>query len=112
MAEEYEDEYPGLTVPVDKVGADIMYTVNAREVKHYPEDLAEAAICSIWPGKTGPCPVGDGSRPAWPCLPATGKPAKFRWNPFMTPWKGSNPNCMVGTECGHAHRATVVEGPY
>ncbi|MEZ4551158.1 MAG: 4Fe-4S dicluster domain-containing protein [Desulfobacterales bacterium] len=48
--------------------------------------------CSIWPGKTGPCPVGDGSRPAWPCLPATGKPAKFRWNPFMTPWKGSNPN--------------------
>jgi Fe-S oxidoreductase len=32
------------TVPVDKEGADIMYTVNAREVKHYPEDLAEAAI--------------------------------------------------------------------
>ena len=42
MVEEYEDDYPGLTVPIDKEGADIMYTVNAREVKHYPEDLAEA----------------------------------------------------------------------
>lgn len=44
MAEEYEEDYPGLEIPVDKPNADIMYTVNAREPKHYPEDLAEAAI--------------------------------------------------------------------
>ena len=41
MVEEYEEDYPGLTVPIDKEDADIMSTVNAREVKHYPEDLPE-----------------------------------------------------------------------
>ena len=44
MVEEYEEDYPGLVVPVDVEGADIMYTVNAREVKHYPEDLAEEGL--------------------------------------------------------------------
>ena len=44
MADEQQDEWPGLEIPVDKVGADILYTCNAREPKHYPEDIAEAAI--------------------------------------------------------------------
>ena len=42
--EEAQAEIPTLRIPLEKEGADIMYTVNAREVKHYPEDLAEAAI--------------------------------------------------------------------
>lgn len=44
IAEENGEEWPGLEIPVDKEDADIMYTCNAREPKHYPEDLAEAAI--------------------------------------------------------------------
>ena len=44
MAEENQEEWPGLEIPVDKENADIMYTLNAREPKHYPEDVAEAAI--------------------------------------------------------------------
>ncbi len=36
MVEEYEDDWPKLEIPVDKMGADIMYTVNAREPTHYP----------------------------------------------------------------------------
>ena len=40
MAEEYEEDWPGLKIPVDVQNADIIYTVNAREPKHYPEDLA------------------------------------------------------------------------
>ena len=44
MVEENEDYWPGLEIPVDKVGADIMYVVNAREPKHYPQDLGDAAI--------------------------------------------------------------------
>lgn len=44
MAEETEEEMPGLKIPIDKQGAEIMYTVNAREPKFYPQDIAEAAM--------------------------------------------------------------------
>ena len=44
MAEETEEEMPGLTIPVEKEGADMMYTINAREAKFYPQDIAEAAM--------------------------------------------------------------------
>jgi ferredoxin len=36
MCEEYQEDWPGLEFPVDKPNADIMYTVNAREVQALP----------------------------------------------------------------------------
>jgi len=43
MEEETEAEMPGLKIPMDKKGARLMYTVNAREPKYYPQDIALAA---------------------------------------------------------------------
>jgi hypothetical protein len=44
MEEETEEEMPGLKIPVDKEGVDMMYTINAREAKFYPQDIAEVAM--------------------------------------------------------------------
>lgn len=44
MAEETAEECRGLVIPIDKQGADMMYTINAREAKFYPQDIAEAAM--------------------------------------------------------------------
>ena len=44
MEEENEEEMPGLKIPVDKEGCDTLYVLNAREVKYYPQDIAEAAM--------------------------------------------------------------------
>lgn len=41
--EEVEEEFPGLTIPIDKKGAKIMYTINAREAKFYPQDIQEVS---------------------------------------------------------------------
>ena len=41
--EETASEILGLTIPIDKKGAKIMYTVNAREPKFYPQDIMEVA---------------------------------------------------------------------
>jgi Fe-S oxidoreductase len=41
--EETAEELVGLKIPIDKKGAKIMYTVNAREPKFYPQDMMEAA---------------------------------------------------------------------
>jgi Fe-S oxidoreductase len=43
MEEEYAEEMPGLKIPVDKQGVDMMYTINAREAKFYPQDIGEVA---------------------------------------------------------------------
>jgi hypothetical protein len=34
--EEYEEDWPGLELPIDKPNADIIYTVNAREAQTLP----------------------------------------------------------------------------
>lgn len=44
MEEETEEEMPGLKIPIDKEGCDTLYVLNAREVKYYPNDIAEAAM--------------------------------------------------------------------
>ncbi len=41
--EEVEAEVVGLKIPIDKKGAKIMYTVNAREPMFYPQDIMEVA---------------------------------------------------------------------
>ncbi|MBA7714965.1 hypothetical protein ES703_123998 [subsurface metagenome] len=41
--EETADELVGLKIPIDKKGAKILYTVNAREPKFYPQDIMEVA---------------------------------------------------------------------
>jgi Fe-S oxidoreductase len=41
--EEIEEEFPGIEIPMDKKGAKIMYTINAREAKFYPQDIQEVA---------------------------------------------------------------------
>lgn len=41
--EETSEELVGLKIPIDKKGAKIMYTVNAREPKFYPQDMMAAA---------------------------------------------------------------------
>ncbi len=41
--EEMAEELLGLKIPIDKKGARIMYTVNAREAKFYPQDIMEVA---------------------------------------------------------------------
>ncbi len=41
--EEAAAEVVGVKIPIDKKGAKIMYTVNAREPKFYPQDIMEVA---------------------------------------------------------------------
>jgi len=112
MVEEYEDDYPGLAVPVDKEGADIMYTVNAREVKHYPEDLAEAAILFHLAGEDWTVPSKGWEQTSLAMFAGDWAACKIQVESVYSAMERLKPKRMVGTECGHAHRATVIEGPY
>lgn len=112
MVEEYEEDYPGLTVSVDKEGADILYTVNAREVKHYPEDLAEAAVLFHLAGENWTVTSKGWEQTSLSMFAGDWAACKMQVESVYDAMERLKPKRMVGTECGHAHRATVIEGPY
>jgi Fe-S oxidoreductase len=112
MAEEQQDEWPGLEIPVDKEDADIMYVLNAREVKHYPEDLAEAAILFHLAGENWTVPSEGWENTSLTMFAGDWEGARRNVELLYGAMKRLRPKRAVATECGHAHRATGIEGPY
>jgi Fe-S oxidoreductase len=112
MCEESEDEWPQLEIPVDKENADIMYTINAREVKHYPEDIADAAILFHIAGEDWTVPSQGWEMTSLSMFAGDWEACSMQVKTVYDAMERLKPKRMVGTECGHAHRATVIEGPY
>ncbi len=112
MAEEYEEDWPGLNIPVDKENADIMYTVNAREPKHYPEDIAEAAILFHVAGENWTVPSEGWEETSLAMFAGDVAACKMQVESVYAAMDRLKPKQMVVTECGHAYRATIIEGPY
>ena len=112
MAEENADEWPGLEIPVDKENADILYTVNAREPKHYPEDIAQAAILFHVAGENWTVPSEGWEETSLAMFAGDWEACKMQVESVYGAMAKLKPKRMVVTECGHAYRATVIEGPY
>ncbi|MEJ2040615.1 MAG: (Fe-S)-binding protein [Desulfosarcinaceae bacterium] len=112
MCEEWEEDYPGLAFPIDKKDADIIYTVNAREVKHYPEDLAEAAALFHLAGENWTVPREGWEETSLAMFAGDWAACKMQVESVYAAMDRLKPKRMVVTECGHAYRATVIEGPY
>jgi Fe-S oxidoreductase len=112
MAEENSEEWPGLTIPVDVENADVMYTLNAREPKHYPEDIAQAAILFHIAGENWTVPSTGWEQTSLSMFAGDWEACKGNVEQVYAAIGRLRPGRVIGTECGHAHRATVVEGPY
>ncbi len=112
MADETSDEWPGLEIPIDKEDADIMYTCNAREPKHYPEDVAEAAILFHVAGENWTVPSEGWEQTSLSLFAGDWECCKDQVAHVYAAIERLRPKRVIGTECGHAHRATVIEGPY
>jgi Fe-S oxidoreductase len=112
MADEQQDEWPGLEIPIDKEDADILYTVNAREPKHYPEDIAEAAILFHIAGENWTVASNGWEQTSLAMFAGDWEACAMQVKGVYESIERLRPKRVMGTECGHAHRATVIEGPY
>ncbi|GAB6094539.1 (Fe-S)-binding protein [Desulfatiferula olefinivorans] len=112
MVEENEEDFPGLEIPVDKPDADIIYTVNAREPKHYPEDIGDAAILFHLAGENWTVPSKGWEETSIAMFAGDWDGAALQVREVYDAITRLHPRRMVVTECGHAYRATVIEGPY
>ncbi|SBV93668.1 Protein DVU_0531 [uncultured delta proteobacterium] len=112
MVEENCEEWPGLEIPFDKEDADIMYTLNAREPKHYPEDVAEAAILFHLAGENWTVPSEGWEQTSLVMFAGDWEGCNISVSNVYNAIERLRPKLVIGTECGHAHRGTVIEGPY
>ncbi|MBF0529260.1 MAG: (Fe-S)-binding protein [Deltaproteobacteria bacterium] len=112
MEEEQAEEWPGLCIPIDKENADIMYTLNAREPKHYPNDVAEAAILFHLAGEDWTVPSEGWEETSLAMFAGDWEACRLQVESVYSAMERLKPKRMVVTECGHAYRATVLEGPY
>ncbi len=112
MEEELQNKHndPSIKIPVDKVGADIMYVINPREAKYDPRSIADAAEIFHFAGVNWTMPsegwdmtnfglfVGD---------PALGGACSKR---LYDAAHRLGVKKVVISECGHGYRSTRCEG--
>ncbi|MEW5722521.1 MAG: (Fe-S)-binding protein [Thermodesulfobacteriota bacterium] len=112
MAEEYEEELSGIEIPVDKKGVKYMYTVNPREPMYYPQDLGMMAMILTVAEESWTMPSYG-----WDCTnlamfagdrAAAAVPVKNMYQAA----RELGVQSILMTECGHAYRSGVFEGPY
>lgn len=112
VVDETGDEVSGVTIPIDKKNVKYMYTINPREVVFYPQDIADAAILFTIAEESWTMPSFG-----WDCtnLPMFAGDRKVAaqavQNVYQQAQKLGAEKILV-TECGHAYRSLVFEGPY
>ena len=112
MEEELQDELPGATIPIDKQGAKIMYTVNAREPKFYPMDIQLAAKIFYLAGEDWTVP----SKPGWDSTNLAMFAGDVAGAAHVVKLIKEQAIALgvkqvAVTECGHAFRSLKYESP-
>lgn len=112
MAEEASEEMPGLTIPVEQEGAEMLYLINAREAKFYPQDIAEAAMIFHAAGQSFTFARRGWEATNLAMFAGDTKTAAMLVKQAYDAAKRLGVQKIGMTECGHAYRAMRWEGPY
>ncbi len=112
MVEEVEDDYRGVTIPIDKKGAKFMYTINPREPVFYPQDIANAAIIFTAARENWTMPSFGWDCTNLPMFAGDRAVAGQQVRNVYEKARQLGAEKILITECGHAYRSLQFEGPY
>ncbi len=113
MADELQDELddPTVTIPIDKEGCDVVYSINPREVKYDPRTIADAAKIFHAAGESWTMASEGWDMTNFGLFSGDdelgGSIAKRLYEKVIE-LKGKT---LVISECGHGMRSTRCEGP-
>ncbi len=113
MSEELEDELedPEVVIPIDKKDAEIMYTINPREVKYDPRSIADAAKIFYAAGENWMMPSEGWDMTNFGLFSGDDElGAAVARRPYEKAIE-LNAKKVVMSECGHGYRSTMCEGP-
>jgi Fe-S oxidoreductase len=113
MEEELQDDLddPNVKIPVDKMDADIVYSINPREVKYDPRSIADAAKIFHVAGENWTMPSEGWDMTNFGLFSgddALGGSVARRLYEKVIELRGKT---LVISECGHGYRSTRCEGP-
>jgi Fe-S oxidoreductase len=113
MSEELSDEMndPNAIIPVDKMDADIVYSINPREVKYDPRTIADAAKIFYLAGENWTMPSEGWDMTNFGLFSGDddlGGAVALRLYEKVVELHGKK---LVISECGHGYRSTRCEGP-
>ncbi|MFC2131848.1 response regulator [Bacteroidota bacterium] len=109
MQADLEDETA--TIPIDKMDADIVYTINPREVKYDPRTISNAAKIFHAAGANWTMPSEGWDMTNFGLFSgddALGGAVALRVYEKLKELRGKK---LVISECGHGYRSTRCEGP-
>ena len=97
---------PSFKIPLDKPDADFMFVFNAREIKHYPNELQ--TILNVFHAAKANYTLSSKRWDATNICLFTGKDDEFCEisRPLFEEAERLNPKELIVTECGHAFRST------
>jgi Fe-S oxidoreductase len=113
MGEELQDELgePDYAIPIDKKNANIMYTINPREVKYDPRSIADAAKIFYAAGENWTMPSEGWDMTNFGLFSGDddlgGAVARRVYEKAVE----LGAKKVVMSECGHGYRSTRCEGP-
>lgn len=113
MEEELQSEYddPSIRIPVDKPDADVMYTINPREVKYDPRTIAEAAAIFHFAGESWTMPSIGWDQTNFGLFNGDDEFGGAVARRVYDAARRLNVKKVVISECGHGYRSTRCEGP-
>lgn len=113
MSEELSEELhdPKAVIPIDKMDADIVYSINPREVKYDPRTIADAAKIFYLAGENWTMPSEGWDMTNFGLFSGDddlGGAVALRLYEKVSELHGKK---LVISECGHGYRSTRCEGP-
>jgi CheY-like chemotaxis protein len=113
MSEELSGELndPKAVIPIDKMDADVVYSINPREVKYDPRTIADAAKIFYLAGENWTMPSEGWDMTNFGLFSGDddlGGAVALRLYEKVTELRGKK---LVISECGHGYRSTRCEGP-
>ncbi|MCP4685595.1 MAG: response regulator, partial [bacterium] len=113
LAEEMQMEFddPKATIPIDVVDADVVYSINPREVKYDPRTISDAAKIFYAAGENWTMPSDGWDMTNFGLFSGDddlGGAVARRLFEKVSEIRGKK---LVISECGHGYRSTRCEGP-
>jgi len=113
LSEEMELEFndPKAVIPIDKKDADIIYTINPREIKYDPRTISDAAKIFYAADENWCMPSEGWDQTNFGLFSGDDELGGSVARHVYETMKTLNGKKCVISECGHGYRSTMCEGP-
>jgi Fe-S oxidoreductase len=98
-------------IPIDKEGADVVYTINPREVKYDPRTISDAALIFYAAGEDWTMPSWGWDQTNFGLFSGDDAMGAASYLHLQERFAELGGKRLVISECGHGYRSTRCEGP-